>query len=264
MPWASMERVIELYVFDRELRLVCIDAIERIEVAFRCKITFEYSFSHGNNWYEDNSIYLREYSKTMKVVQHEIDDSKELFIQHYKKKYTNPKNPPSWMVTEILSFGQLSRLYKNLITTDAKKRVAEYFSVTVPVLESWIEHLVYIRNICAHHSRLWNRIMTVSATIPTNPKKLWISLPPSQPDKIYTSLCIMAYMLERSSNKPPLTGKLKSLMNRFPNIDTHAAGFNKEWKTDPFWKGMHISITHRIRIVFFKCKHSLSLKFKVK
>ncbi len=255
MPWATFERVMRLYVFDRELRNILLDAIERIEVALRCRIVYEYSLKFSNNWYENPSLFFKKHSDFMRIVEREIKNSKETFIAHYSNKYTNPQNPPAWMVIEILSFGQVSTMYKNLKLNDQKKDIANYFGVSSNILESWLEHLVYIRNICAHHSRLWNRIMTVKATLPTYPLNQWISIPPSKPDKIYSTLCITSYLLDIVGYNNIFTGKVKVLLSRFNQIDIKAAGFPRNWKSDNFWEKVGLPITHRIRIVIFKCIH---------
>jgi abortive infection bacteriophage resistance protein len=260
MPWATFNRVVELYVFDRELRAIIMDAIERIEVAFRCRIVYEYCHAHGNNWYEDRNLFLREHSKFMNLVSDELKKSKETFISHYFRTYTNPKNPPSWMTIEILSFGQISTMYKNLANGSAKKAIANYFGVSPTILESWMEHLVYVRNICAHHNRLWNRIMTVKAKIPSIPSYRWITNLPSKPDKIYTTLCIIAYMSERVTTKSTFSGRIKTLLSRFPNIDIKASGFNEKWKEDPFWSKLYLPITHQMRMIYFNCKNYFKQK----
>ena len=94
------------------------------------------------------------------------------------------------MAIEVLSFGSLSIMFKNLKKNSAKKSIANYFGVSPIILESWMGHLAYVRNLCAHHSRLWNRTMTVTAMIPDLPSYRWISDAPSKKDKIYTTLCI--------------------------------------------------------------------------
>ncbi len=255
MPWATFEGVMNLYRFDRELRVIVLDAIERIEVALRCKIAYEYCTRYGANWYEDSCLYKRGYGIVMKKMREELARTKEAFIQHYYKKYTSPTHPPSWMAIEILSFGQLSMMFKNLNNNDAKKAIADYFGVGISVLESWIEHLAYVRNICAHHGRLWNRTLTVTPTIPKRPLYEWIRFPPGKPDKLYVSLCVMAYLLKIITPKDYFAGKLKTLVSRLPRTDLKAAGFNKNWEADPFWKSIHISSTYRFRILFFRCRY---------
>jgi abortive infection bacteriophage resistance protein len=260
MPWASFNRVMRLYVYDRELRGVLLDAIERIEVALRCRIVYEYCHLHGTNWYENSSLFLRQHNKFMTLVNSELRSSKETFIQHYFSKYSTPQNPPAWMAMEVLSFGQLSTMFKNLRTDPAKKAVANYFGINHTILESWMEHLVYIRNLCAHHNRVWNRTMTVKATMPNITAYQWISKPPSKIDKLYPTLCILAYLLERVTQRATFYGKMKTLLNRFPDIDTNASGFPKNWDSDPFWSNLYMPLTHQIRIVFFRSRNYLTRK----
>ncbi len=255
MPWASFDKIIQLYVFDRELRSIILDAVERIEVALRCRIIYEYCHLYGNNWYEDPTLFFKDHNNFLALIQRELKLSKEIFISHYYEKYTEPKHPPAWMAIEILSFGQLSKMFSNLKTNDAKKAVALHFGLSNSILESWIEHLVYIRNICAHHNRLWNRTMTIKAKLPTNPLNEWINVKASKPDKIYTTICMITYLLQTVSKQNPFNGKIRTLFKRFNHINLNASGFNEKWKTDPFWINMPLGNTHRIRLAFFYCRN---------
>lgn len=265
MPWASFDRVIRLYIFDRELRLICIDAIERIEVALRCRISHEYSIRYGNNWYENPSLYTSQkgFENTRNRINGELNNTKEVFIQHYKDKYTTPVKPPSWMVIEILSFGQLSWMFKELKSNDAKKAIADHFGVSATVLESWLENIAYIRNICAHHSRLWNRKLTKKALLPKRPNNLWIKNIPIKTEKLYLSVCLMEYLLDSINQKSPFYGKLCSLFCKFPEVNLSAAGFHDKWKSDLFWVGRYTPIPHRLRRIYFNCKNILSFKSTV-
>lgn len=260
MPWATFERVVRAYVFDRELRLICLDAIERIEVSVRCRISQEYTMRHGNNWFEDAALYTNHYNytQTLSKINSEIGYSKEVFVQHYKNKYTNPVNPPSWMTMEILSFGTLSKMYKELKSNDAKKAVADYFGVSPKILANWLENLSYIRNICAHHGRLWNRTMTKKVTIPNNTSFQWVTIASPKPEKLYLSLCVMAYLQERVNRQSPFKGKLCSLACKFHDLNLSAAGFPDNWKKDIFWSTLFIPITHKIRIVYFTIKKAFN------
>ncbi|MDP3556805.1 MAG: Abi family protein, partial [Bacteroidota bacterium] len=158
MPNTSFDNILNLYVFDRQLRLLIFDEIERIEIAFRCQIIYKYSLSGGNNWYEEIGYFYNafHFNKFQVQVNSELSLSKEVFIQHYKTKYSSPVNPPAWMSLEILSFGQLSKMFKNLRTSAQKKEIGNHFSIHHEVLNSWVESLTYVRNLCAHHSRIWN------------------------------------------------------------------------------------------------------------
>ena len=62
---------------------------------------------------------------------------------------------PIYALVEVFSFGTLSKFYKNMKNGD-KKIVAKSFGVGYTYLESWLESIVYVRNICAHYGRLYN------------------------------------------------------------------------------------------------------------
>lgn len=254
---ATFNKVFQLYLFDREMRLLAMDAIERIEVAIRCKIVYEFCTRHGNLWFNDPSLYLSHsaHQKVMHKINEELARSSENFIVHYNNKYGDPVLPPAWMTLEILSFGQLSFMYKNLKANDAKKAVGEYFGLSYTILISWMEHIAYVRNLCAHHSRLWNRTLTVRPTIPRNSKIQWINTALIRQDKPYISFAIMAYFIKIITPGHYFTGKLRSLFTRFEGLDTLASGFYKGWENDSFWLSMKIPVTYRARIIFFQGKH---------
>ena len=113
---ASFDDVLNLYLFDRELRLLIFDIIERLEIAFRTQIIHQYSNEFGGWWYEDPKHYSSNYhySKNLARIDDEIERSSEVFIAHYKNKYTTPQRPPSWMTYEVISMGLLSKVFRNL------------------------------------------------------------------------------------------------------------------------------------------------------
>ena len=160
------------------------------------------------------------------------------------------------MTIEILSFGTLSRIYKELKSNDAKKAVAEYFGLSPKVFASWLENLSYVRNLCAHHSRLWNRTLTKKGIMPRDIMG-WSTIPSPKPEKVYNSICIIAYMVTKSNLKSPFYGKLNTLFNRYPQVNLSMAGFPPNWKKDSFWINNFIPLTHKIRIAIFTCRNIL-------
>lgn len=92
------------------------DALEKIEIALRTKIIHTYSIEHGSHWYERPELYRNQsrYVTDLSKVYEEVGRSTETFIQHYKGKYTDPEQPPSWMSLEVVSMGLLSKLFENL------------------------------------------------------------------------------------------------------------------------------------------------------
>jgi abortive infection bacteriophage resistance protein len=171
-PGSTFKNGFKLYCFDRELRKMILSELEKIEVAVRAIMIYTLSHLHGPFWYSNPAIFkdAGKFTSTLTKIQEEFNRSDEVFILEFKKKYLDPL-PPSWMILEITSFGSLSMLYKNLLYPHDKRDIAHYFGLDDSTFESWLHSLAYVRNVCAHHSRLWSRIMQISPNIPLTPAK---------------------------------------------------------------------------------------------
>src|SRR5665647_1673840 len=101
----SFEDIIQLYVFDRQLRLLIFNAIEKIEISLRTQIIYNYAMSSGSHWYLNPTLYNNPgyFAQHIASLQKEIDRSNETFIKHYSQTYTSPKDPPCWMSLEVSS-----------------------------------------------------------------------------------------------------------------------------------------------------------------
>ncbi len=238
---SSFDKVIDTYVFDRKLRLLIFDEIERIEISLRTQIIFHFCHQFGNNWYEDPSLFRKseQFNKFQTKMQNEMKRTSEVFIEHYRNKYTSPANPPAWMVLELASLGQLSALYKNLRNSDSRKKVANHFLLHENVLASWLECISYVRNVCAHHMRLWNRKLPFSPVIPNQTMNVWLrNLPPAQmQNRLYLALSAIMYLLRAFIPNTSFHLKLKNLFESYPAIPLHYMGFPTEWLNEPLWNG---------------------------
>ena len=239
-PGTRFEQVISTYVFDRKLRLLIFDEIERIEIAFRTQLIYSFAHAHGNNWYEDVSLFIDEegFSEAHTLLVADMEKSREKFIPHYKGKYGEPTNPPCWMALEIASMGWLSIIYKNLRGGNAKKQVAEHFFLDDTVFISWLQLLCYLRNTCAHHSRLWNRGMQAKLKFPQLPMRPWLSVMPvgQHRFRLYTALAAIFYLLKGFLHDSSFAKKLKELLDEYPELPRHYMGFPERWEEDPFWQ----------------------------
>jgi len=234
----SFEDIISLYVFDRQFRLFVLDAIEKIEISIRTQIVYQWAMSHGSHWYLDPTLFidLNRHTTEISRLQQEVSRSAETFIAHYKSKYTTPPEPPCWMSLEVSSFGLLSLLFKNLKLGNEKKMLVSYYGLKdVRILENWMHSFSNIRNICAHHGRLWNRRLTAHIKLPTNPKNLFIRNNNIIPYKIYASLCCMKYMIDIISPGNTFHIRLKELMRNCPLAQEKEMGFPTNWEQDAFW-----------------------------
>ncbi|MCB0543984.1 MAG: Abi family protein [Saprospiraceae bacterium] len=237
-PGVTFDDVLNVYRFDRKLRILVFDAIERIEIALRTQIIYHCSLVHGSHFYQRGALYRnrQNFIKDLKTADKEAKRSTEVFIKHYKSKYSHPKRPPAWMVLEILPFGTLSKLFENLRISPEKKTIAAHFGLNIFVLESWMHTLNHVRNICAHHSRLWNRTLTQIPKLPKNPSFTWVRHAIIFPDRIYATLCCIQYLLNTVSPSHTFHIRLKGLLQEYANTDLVSMGFPPDWDTEPFWK----------------------------
>lgn len=235
----SFEDIIGLYVFDRRLRLLVFNAIEKIEIALRTKIIYEYALAHGSHWFTDSSLFYNEYffQVNNKALQKEVSRSTETFIKHYNQTYTSPTQPPSWMSLEVVSMGLLGKLFSNLKQGTVKTKVAKEFGLRkAEHLTSWIHAFVNLRNICAHHGRLWNRRLTITPIVPRNPDNLFIQNKNIFDNKLYVQLCCINYITRIISPNSSFVPNLRSLMNTCPLVDSKEMGFPDSWKEESIWQ----------------------------
>ena len=150
----SFEDILNLYTFDRELRLLLMDAIERIEVSLRTQWAYHFSKYYGAHAYLDPSLHKNPYwhAANLKSLFEELTRTDEKFIEHYQNTYTVPSSPPAWVICEVMSLGLLSRWLKSLKPSEVRADIARIYHLPDPVLTSFVEHLAYVRNFCAHHS----------------------------------------------------------------------------------------------------------------
>ncbi|MFN0033716.1 MAG: Abi family protein [Saprospiraceae bacterium] len=234
------ERILNDYILDRKLRMLIFDALEKIEIALRTQIIYQYSMAKGAYWYEDVSLFRNTtlFQSDLNHLDKELRRSQEEFIKHYAQKYTSPARPPAWMTLEVSTLGTLSKIYDNLALSAEKKAVARHFGLGHPfVLESWMKMFSHIRNICAHHSRLWNRPITIIPLFPQKPPYAWVSTNMlSEPHKVFAALCCIRYFLNHISPENDLTSKVQELERIFPESNFRSMGVPTNWEKEPLWR----------------------------
>lgn len=235
----EFQQIVELYTFDRQIRLLVFDAIERIEIAVRTQMIYQLSHKYGSHW-QDNPALFR-YANVYSEIQNFLNSclnsaNKEVFIEHYTNMYSSPINPPSWMSIELLTIGQLSLLYKAIKSNTDRKDISDYFSLHHTVFQSWLHTITYVRNICAHHARLWNRDFAIQPDILLRPRLPWINLNYNNNRRCYYFLCSLKYLLQTVNPNERFEDRLKDLIHKHPNIPIQFIGFPKNWLIEPLWK----------------------------
>ena len=236
-PESSFELVMMLYRFDKKLRLLMFNEIEKIEVAFRTAMIDECTSAFGDNFWMTSVSYFDDshvFQKTLSLIEHEINKSHEEFIVHFKQTYSNPF-PPSWILSEILPLGVMTKIFLHLKDTQVKKRIALRFGLQLRVFNSWMTIIALTRNTCCHHARVWNKQNTMSPMIPRRTSYPWGTIA-ANPLRTYYDLCIIKYLLNVISPNNDMGQKLKTLLEDFPFVDIAAMGFPEGWEEEPFWQ----------------------------
>lgn len=234
---STFDNALDMYRFDRHLRLLMFNQIEKIEVAVRSAIVNIASRETGDPfWMTDPSCFYdtKQFVKTKQLIDTELAKSREEFIEHFRNTYSEPY-PPAWMLAEILPLGVLTKIYENIKSNQIRKKIAQEFSLNVPVFMSWMTIITVTRNNCCHHSRVWNRTFALRALTMRRMARPWISTNVNQ-QKVYFSLCVIKFFLNIISPNNDMTAKLQSLLSDYPTIDTNAMGFSINWEQEALWQ----------------------------
>lgn len=235
----SFDEILSLYVFDRQLRVLIFNAIEKIEIAFRTQIIHRYALEFGAFWHLETKLYnnSRYFAQHIASLEKEIGRSKETFIKHYKANYTEPDTPPAWMALEVSSLGLLSKIFYNLRRDKGPKDdVVKYFGLKdVDTVENWLHCFSLLRNLSAHHSRVWNRRMT-KMRLPRKTLNPFLENKKVLPYKVYTYLSAINYILNIISPSHSFKANFLKLMDNCPLAQEKEMGFPEDWKSENFWK----------------------------
>ncbi len=140
------------------------------------------------------------------------------------------------MITEVLYFGNLNCIYSHIANHQLRKSIADYYGMKPKVFTSLLTVLVNLRNMCCHHSRIWNRDYDIRPTIPRTLKNPWLNNSEIDGGRLYFRVCIIKYFLNVVSPGNDMTNKLNSLINSYAQIDISAMGFPKCWQEEPLWR----------------------------
>lgn len=231
---ATFDAIVNLYEFDKKLRLLVMEELERIEVGVRTIICNELSCTFGPHWYLANhkAIFSRPEGAQifLSAITRETTRDPEQFVSHYLSKYDDPIVPSSWVMAECLTFGVWSRLYHEMAPKYAGK-IASEFGLPPKILNSWLNAFRLLRNVCAHHGRLWNRrhrvrISGLTRQYPTHFRDTASS---------YSRMVAILLMSRAIDGKSAFHTRLKMLLVTRPPTDLIKMNFPQNWATDPLW-----------------------------
>jgi len=258
----KLAEIVNVYRFDSDLRQLLMVAIERVEVAVRACISNAMAPRYGTHWYMERANFRKYYDHARMLAELESllhkerrqferdveqikrsrvsDDVKrqridrrmrDNYSRFYAVCYSEPPLPPSWAAMEELSLGSISHLFQGLAHDRDRKAIAVRFQVHQKVLGSWLHTLTFIRNICAHHARLWNRELSVPPrwddAIPTPDGRLGRNVP----RRLFTVIMMLTYLTRQISPDTRWPARLQALLDEYPDIPRTPMGFPDDWPT---------------------------------
>ena len=238
-PGSRFSQIMSLYSFDEELRILVFSAIQHIEVAVRAKMIRIFAERYGAFWFMDVALAENNtmFTKNLQSLQEELERSEDEYILEHFRKYNEPSMPPVWKTMEVASLGTLSRLYSNMYDSAAKKTVSRSFMIPkFEYMRSWLRCITVVRNICAHHARLWNANIVVNPSIPARMPDKWIVTRQITSDRLYPHLCYIAYWLNAINPSNTFAKDIKALLAKYPSVDPAAMGCPRGWQEEPLWQ----------------------------
>jgi abortive infection bacteriophage resistance protein len=226
----TFDQVIDLYIFDRKLRLLTLDAIEKIEVSVKSQIDSKMSTKYGCFWYTDSSLFTLKNKVFIEMYQHFIENititkekSNLLFVKAYNEKYDEEQFLPSRMMFESCTIGSMSAIL-TLLNREDTKDIAKTYSTSYKDLRKRIQFIVNVRNYSAHHERIWNRDFGVRVrkndvvfqkkyTLEETQKNSFEVVP-----NFFNFILIVEYLLQQISPNNDRLQRLEALFNEFPTI----------------------------------------------
>lgn len=234
----SFSQLWELYCFDRKLRHLVTEACKAVELSTRARLAYTLSEKYGSQAYELPAVFKdpRMHTNNLASLDRELDRSDEPFVAHYRERY-KMQRPPIWGACEVMSFGLLSRFYANIARDADRKAIARTYQLSIDGMKSLLEHTVYLRNLCAHHCRLWNRRFTITVGLPAkHPAPVVASLNREEDRKLYNSLVILVHLLAVIEPESDWGIRLQAHLNSLPNISHTEMGFPDNWQRLPIWQ----------------------------
>ncbi|VAW47195.1 Abortive infection bacteriophage resistance protein [hydrothermal vent metagenome] len=247
LPETQFQNIIDLYIFDRKLRLFIMEAIERIEVTIRTSWASALALENSNSHAYIEASFFNDPQKHKDMLSRAsagLNKSKEVYVSHYKNKYTQPDLPPIWAMVESLSFGSLSHWVKLTTSNKVKSSITKNLGLpTIKIMEKILHILTYVRNLCAHHSRVWNKRLTMQLPLIKHFKNDMVTKTISSKHngqestrEIYNYLVVLAHLMQHIQ---PNTTWVKRLVAHIQTLDEKhhiKMGFPLAWQTKSLWQ----------------------------
>lgn len=232
IPGTRFEDLVSLYEFDRHLRLLVLDAVERFEVAFRTRLNNTMAEKHGPHWFMDDSLFSKKTDPAGRLL---FDHTEFLeaakkhqqtpFIKKYLSTYADPPYPPCWMLAETITFGTWSRAYGMLVDNQDQKPVSDSFRLSVKEMASFSQAITDLRNKCAHQSRVWDSHYVSGPSRKGNLRGII-----TDNSRLFAQVAALIYCLWTVEPETRWLERFEELVGSCELADHSLMGFPADWK----------------------------------
>lgn len=234
----TFETLWGLYEFDRGIKQLLSEALKAVEISVRSRWAFVLGHAHGSQAFELPNVFSNRgrHEDALRKLDDELRRSEEPFVAHYREQHAMSR-PPIWAACEVMSFGMLSQFYANTSLSQDRKAIAKTYLLFPENMKSFLQHAAYVRNLCAHHARLWNRRFTITLSLPqSQPRHMLSSLHPAENRKIYNTLVMLGHMMDVIEPDHTWRARLIGLIEAQKYPVTAEMGFPPDWRDRPAWK----------------------------
>ena len=225
LPDITFEFLYRHYEFDRKLKILLMEIIEPIEIAFRTHIAYLIAHKYGAEGHLNPNHFISsaKHHQFLKEIQSCIEkNKKDLFVSHHMEHYNG--RFPVWVALEAVTFGVISKLFSNLLTADKKDITRSYYiDIRFNEVENWLQCLTVLRNKCAHYSRLYNCNLATRISLPIKYNRFSI-----ETNKLF-SVFIAIKHLSVSDIWDPWLIRLHSLIEEYDDLNLECLGFKENW-----------------------------------
>lgn len=231
----TLSDVVKLYEFDASLRAMTFSSLATIELVMRALLGHELGRIHECVHLEPSLLNARARGEPYRLwrqkYERSLAESHEDFVGHHRNLYGG--RLPIWAAVELLDWGGLTKLY-GFSPRPVQDAVAECFRLRAPQLESWLKSLNIVRNVCAHHGRLFNRVFALSPRLPSPGR--YPALDSAAPfSKTFGHLTLIQFMLDSQGLR---RAGLPAAMRAFPEVRIVPVGHTGApgmWNESPLW-----------------------------
>jgi len=254
VPGASLPLVVQLAEFDKQLRLLVLHGVETVEVAVRVAVAHRMGAVHTEAHLYPKLLASRfvaqpregtsassGYDAWLKAYRRNLQSSKEDFVAHHNEMYGG--RLPIWAAVEIWNFGLLSKFFAGMQLRDQNAVAAQFGGLDGHVLKSWLRTLNFLRNVAAHHSRLWNRAVPDVPVLPSRadfPTLDFLHLHPRSREKLLGALSCLWFLVQAIEPDSGWAATVKAHLATFPSFSAlsleQGAGFFHGWAETDLWK----------------------------